>query len=49
MIVLYFQACLNVLDSGMKDSLSDVVNKVLKKYVNQPDSPPEEIDETTLI
>ncbi|CAH1119168.1 unnamed protein product [Phaedon cochleariae] len=43
-----FQKCLNVLDVGPRESLSDVVSKVLKKILSQPEGKEEELDDTLL-
>lgn len=43
-----FQKCLAILDLGARESLSDVVNKVLKKILHQPEGKDEEIDDTLL-
>ncbi|KAF5292015.1 hypothetical protein FQA39_LY14132 [Lamprigera yunnana] len=42
------QICLNVLDIGARESLSDVVSKVLRKIVNQPEGKEEDLDDTLL-
>ncbi|XP_057670075.1 eIF-2-alpha kinase activator GCN1 [Diorhabda carinulata] len=43
-----FQKCLGILDAGARESLSDVVSKVLKKILSQPESKEEELDDTLL-
>ncbi|KAL3270236.1 hypothetical protein HHI36_009292 [Cryptolaemus montrouzieri] len=40
--------CLKILDEGARESLSDVVSKVLKKIALQPEGKEEELDETLL-
>ena len=42
------QAIISSLDSGMQDSLKEVVSRSLKKLAAQPESPVEEIDDTIL-
>ncbi|KAK9703077.1 HEAT repeat [Popillia japonica] len=42
------QRCLNILDVGAKESLQDVISKVLKKLMLQPDGKEEELDDTLL-
>lgn len=42
------QKCLNILDLGARESLSDVVSKVLKKILHQPEGKEEELDDTLL-
>ncbi|KAK4875808.1 hypothetical protein RN001_012230 [Aquatica leii] len=42
------QKCLNVLDVGARESLSDVVSKVLRKIMNQPEGKEEDLDDTLL-
>lgn len=44
----FHQKCVDLLDLGAKDSLSDVVNKVLRKAVLQPIGKEEELDDTIL-
>ena len=44
----FFQKCLDILDVGARESLSDVVNKVLRKILHQPEGKDEEIDDTLL-
>ncbi|KAI5716919.1 hypothetical protein M8J76_014608 [Diaphorina citri] len=41
--------CLNLLDVGAKEALSDVITKVLRKVANQPEGKEEELDETLLV
>ncbi|KAL1494916.1 hypothetical protein ABEB36_010427 [Hypothenemus hampei] len=43
-----FQKCSLILDIGARESLSDVVNKVLKKILHQNDGKEEDIDDTLL-
>ncbi|CAG9865117.1 unnamed protein product [Phyllotreta striolata] len=43
-----FQKCLGILDAGARESLSDVVSKVLKKILSQPEGKEEELDDTLL-
>ncbi|KAK3760896.1 hypothetical protein RRG08_042111 [Elysia crispata] len=43
-----YQAILSSLDSGMQDSLKEVVSRSVKKLAAQPESPVEEIDDTIL-
>lgn len=43
-----FQKCLGILDIGARESLSDVVSKVLKKILSQPEGKEEELDDTLL-
>lgn len=43
-----FQRCLNILDVGARESLADVVSKVLKKIMSQADGKEEELDDTLL-
>ncbi|CAG9834134.1 unnamed protein product [Diabrotica balteata] len=43
-----FQKCLGILDAGARESLSDVVSKVLKKIMSQPEGKEEELDDTLL-
>ncbi|KAG5899951.1 hypothetical protein JTB14_002498 [Gonioctena quinquepunctata] len=43
-----FQRCSNILDVGARESLSDVVSKVLKKILSQPEGKEEELDDTLL-
>jgi hypothetical protein len=45
---LLFQRCMNLLDVGARESLSDVISKVLRKVANQPEGKDEEIDDTLL-
>uniref|UniRef100_A0A6P7FRK7 EIF-2-alpha kinase activator GCN1-like n=1 Tax=Diabrotica virgifera virgifera TaxID=50390 RepID=A0A6P7FRK7_DIAVI len=42
------QKCLGILDAGARESLSDVVSKVLKKIMSQPEGKEEELDDTLL-
>ncbi|GFG32063.1 hypothetical protein Cfor_06845 [Coptotermes formosanus] len=42
------QRCMNLLDVGARESLSDVISKVLRKVANQPEGKDEEIDDTLL-
>ncbi|GJQ71586.1 hypothetical protein Trydic_g11289 [Trypoxylus dichotomus] len=42
------QRCLNILDIGAKESLQDVISKVLKKIMLQPEGKEEELDDTLL-
>ncbi|XP_071447058.1 stalled ribosome sensor GCN1 [Hetaerina americana] len=42
------QICMNVLDLGARESLSDVIQKVLRKVANQPEGKDEELDDTIL-
>jgi len=39
---------LDYLDAGARESLTDVVNKVLKKVSNQPEGKEPDIDDTIL-
>lgn len=41
-----YQKCLNLLDVGARESLSDVVTKVLRKVMNQPECKEEDLDDT---
>lgn len=43
-----FQRCMAFLDAGAKESLSDVVSKVLRKVLSQPEGKIEELDDTLL-
>lgn len=43
-----FQQCLNLLDGGARDALSDVITKNLRKLANQPEGKEEELDDTLL-
>lgn len=43
-----FQRCMNLLDIGARESLSDVISKVLRKVANQPEGKDEDIDDTLL-
>lgn len=45
---LLFQRCMNLLDVGARESLSDVISKVLRKVANQPEGKDEDIDDTLL-
>lgn len=50
-ITLYyviFQRCIALLDPGARESLSDVVSKVLRKVLSQPEGKIEELDDTLL-
>ena len=38
-----------LLDSGAKDALSDVISKVLQRVANQPEGKEETIDNTVLV
>ncbi|XP_066998088.2 stalled ribosome sensor GCN1 [Anabrus simplex] len=42
------QRCLNLLDIGARESLSDVISKVLRKVANQPEGKEEDLDDTLL-
>ncbi|KAK5645447.1 hypothetical protein RI129_006747 [Pyrocoelia pectoralis] len=42
------QKCLKILDVGARESLSDVVSKVLRKIMNQPEGKEEDLDDTLL-
>jgi hypothetical protein len=42
------QRCLNILDVGARESLSDVVSKVLRKIMSQTEGKEEELDDTLL-
>ncbi|XP_058803320.1 stalled ribosome sensor GCN1 isoform X2 [Phymastichus coffea] len=42
------QRCMALLDAGAKESLSDVVSKVLRKAISQPEGKIEELDDTLL-
>lgn len=42
------QQCLGLLEAGARDSLSEVVTKVLRKQANQPAGKEEELDDTIL-
>lgn len=42
------QHCLSLLEAGARDSLSEVVTKVLRKQANQPIGKEEELDDTIL-
>ncbi|XP_021942062.1 eIF-2-alpha kinase activator GCN1, partial [Zootermopsis nevadensis] len=42
------QRCMNLLDIGARESLSDVISKVLRKVANQPEGKDEDIDDTLL-
>lgn len=44
-----YQTCLATLEPGMKDSLSDVYNKSLKRVAVQPDIHDDDIDDTILV
>lgn len=43
------QKCMAMLDVGARESLSDVIGKVLHKIANQPESKEEELDDTLLV
>ena len=38
-----------LLDSGARDALSDVISKVLQRVANQPEGKEETIDNTVLV
>ena len=40
------EECLQVLPSGARDALEDVINKVLRRVANQPEGKEEVIDDT---
>ncbi|XP_063238170.1 stalled ribosome sensor GCN1 isoform X2 [Bacillus rossius redtenbacheri] len=42
------QHCLSLLDVGAKESLSDVISKVLRKVANQPEGKDEDLDDTLI-
>lgn len=42
------QRCLNLLDIGARESLSDVISKVLRKVANQPEGKEEDLDDTLI-
>ncbi|GFU29456.1 eIF-2-alpha kinase activator GCN1 [Nephila pilipes] len=42
------QVCLNVMDTGAKEALQDVITKVLKKVISQPEPKEEDLDDTLL-
>ncbi|XP_046621828.1 eIF-2-alpha kinase activator GCN1 isoform X1 [Neodiprion virginianus] len=42
------QRCIGLLDAGARESLSDVVSKVLRKVLSQPEGKIEELDDTLL-
>ncbi|VVC28179.1 Hypothetical protein CINCED_3A005946 [Cinara cedri] len=42
------QACLNLLDTGAREALNDVINKVLRKVSIQMDTKVEELDDTLI-
>ncbi|PSN31349.1 eIF-2-alpha kinase activator GCN1, partial [Blattella germanica] len=42
------QRCMNLLDVGARESLSDVISKVLRKVANQPEGKDEDLDDTLL-
>ena len=44
----FFQRCMNLLDVGARESLSDVISKVLRKVANQPEGKDEDLDDTLL-
>lgn len=44
-----FQKCMSILDTGARDSLNDVVTKVLKRLAStQYDGKEEDLDDTLL-
>lgn len=43
-----FQTCLEYLDSGAREALNDVINKVLRKTLKEPESKEPDIDDTIL-
>lgn len=44
-----FQKCMNILDAGARDSLNDVVTKVLKRLAStQYEGKEEDLDDTLL-
>jgi hypothetical protein len=43
------QKCMAMLDVGARESLSDVIGKVLRKIANQPEGKEEELDDTLLV
>jgi hypothetical protein len=45
---LLFQRCMNLLDVGARESLSDVISKLLRKVSNQPEGNDEDIYDTLL-
>ncbi|XP_065343673.1 stalled ribosome sensor GCN1 isoform X1 [Cloeon dipterum] len=45
----YQQRCLEMLDIGARESLADVISKVLRKIANQPEGKDEELDDTLLV
>ena len=47
--LLYLQTCLTALDSGMRESLNEVVAKVLRRVATQPDNTDDDIDDTVLV
>lgn len=42
------QRCMNLLDVGARESLADVVSKVLRKVMSQPEGKEEELDDTLI-
>lgn len=46
--IVLFQACLNLLDTGAREALNDVINKVLRKVSIQMDTKVEELDDTLI-
>ncbi|RZF42658.1 hypothetical protein LSTR_LSTR001453 [Laodelphax striatellus] len=42
------QSCMNLLEIGARESLNDVITKVLRKVANQPEGKEEELDDTLL-
>lgn len=47
-LIYCFQQCLDLLDGGARDALSDVITKNLRKLSNQPEGKEEELDDTLL-
>ncbi|XP_075214028.1 stalled ribosome sensor GCN1-like [Lycorma delicatula] len=43
------QSCMNLLEIGARESLSDVITKVLRKVAIQPEGKEEELDDTLLL
>lgn len=48
LMLFLFQRCLKLLEVGACESLNDVVSKVLKKALNQPEGKEEELDCTLI-
>jgi len=48
MYIYFFQICLNLLDTGAREALNDVINKVLRKVSIQLDTKIEELDDTLI-